>query len=161
MGRGRPRKETQRNREEGITQGIASSSSAVTTQGIEKITKPQFQTPAGAPIGIGKEKVTPTKDEQWPELAKRSGSGTGQANMEGNGVVTLTTPSISPQRKIELNGVAAAKPWANLFSTNRLGTFIIKPVILYHKDGYFVVRFANEGERDMVLEKRLTQDKKK
>ncbi|KAK6780222.1 hypothetical protein RDI58_022406 [Solanum bulbocastanum] len=131
--------------------------------------------------------------------------------MEGNGVVTLTTPSISPQRKIELNGVAAAKPWANLFSTNRLatkgmnlkytspviidrekiveileedvarddekwapsiviyvvgtapsigamerfileqGTFTIKPVILYHKDGYFVVRFANEGERNMVL----------
>ncbi|KAK4737685.1 hypothetical protein R3W88_001382 [Solanum pinnatisectum] len=31
------------------------------------------------------------------------------------------------------------------------GTFTNKPVILYHKDGYFVVRFANEGERDMVL----------
>ncbi|KAG5632241.1 hypothetical protein H5410_003958 [Solanum commersonii] len=31
------------------------------------------------------------------------------------------------------------------------GTFTIKPVILYYKDKYFVVRFANEEERDMVL----------
>ncbi|XP_015164056.1 uncharacterized protein [Solanum tuberosum] len=31
------------------------------------------------------------------------------------------------------------------------GTFTIKPVILYYKDEYFVVRFANEEERDMVL----------
>ncbi|KAK4713550.1 hypothetical protein R3W88_019457 [Solanum pinnatisectum] len=178
-----------------------------------KITKPQLQTPEGAPIGTGKEKVTPNRDEQWPELAKGSGSGTGQAKtlVEGNGPVTQATTSISTQRKLELNGVAAATPWANLFSTNRLatkgmnlkytspviidgekiveileedvardnekwapsiviyvvgtapsigamerfileqGTFTIKPVILYHKDGYFVVRFANERERDMVL----------
>ncbi|KAK6789941.1 hypothetical protein RDI58_013741 [Solanum bulbocastanum] len=31
------------------------------------------------------------------------------------------------------------------------GVFSTKPVILVHIDGYFVVRFANEGERDMVL----------
>ncbi|KAH0644894.1 hypothetical protein KY284_032778 [Solanum tuberosum] len=31
------------------------------------------------------------------------------------------------------------------------GTFTIKPVILYHKDGYFVVRFTNEEKRDRVL----------
>ncbi|TMW87880.1 hypothetical protein EJD97_019360, partial [Solanum chilense] len=31
------------------------------------------------------------------------------------------------------------------------GIFTTKPVILYHKDGYFVIRFANEGERDKVL----------
>ncbi|KAK6784680.1 hypothetical protein RDI58_018135 [Solanum bulbocastanum] len=72
---------------------IRSSSSAVTTQGIKKIIKPQFQTPAGASIGTGKEKITPTRNEQWLELAKGSGSGTGQAQMEGNGVVTLTTQS--------------------------------------------------------------------
>ncbi|KAG5572056.1 hypothetical protein H5410_061822 [Solanum commersonii] len=30
-------------------------------------------------------------------------------------------------------------------------TFSTKPIILYHIDGYFVVRFANEEERDMVL----------
>ncbi|KAK6796709.1 hypothetical protein RDI58_004410 [Solanum bulbocastanum] len=31
------------------------------------------------------------------------------------------------------------------------GIFTNKPIILYHIDGYFVVRFANEEERDMVL----------
>ncbi|KAH0745961.1 hypothetical protein KY285_007618 [Solanum tuberosum] len=31
------------------------------------------------------------------------------------------------------------------------GTFSTKPVILYHVDRYFVVRFANEEERDKVL----------
>ncbi|KAH0682845.1 hypothetical protein KY289_020597 [Solanum tuberosum] len=31
------------------------------------------------------------------------------------------------------------------------GNFSTKPIILYHIDGYFVVRFANEEERDMVL----------
>lgn len=31
------------------------------------------------------------------------------------------------------------------------GTFTTKPVILYHKDGYFVIIFVNEGERDRVL----------
>ncbi|KAG5575831.1 hypothetical protein H5410_055965 [Solanum commersonii] len=31
------------------------------------------------------------------------------------------------------------------------GTFSTKPIILYHVDGYFVVRFANEEERDKVL----------
>ncbi|KAK4723266.1 hypothetical protein R3W88_026045 [Solanum pinnatisectum] len=31
------------------------------------------------------------------------------------------------------------------------GTFTNKPIILYHIDGYFVVRFANKEERDMVL----------
>ncbi|WMV30066.1 hypothetical protein MTR67_023451 [Solanum verrucosum] len=31
------------------------------------------------------------------------------------------------------------------------GTFTIKPIILYHKDGYFVVRFAKEEEMDKVL----------
>ncbi|WMV45432.1 hypothetical protein MTR67_038817 [Solanum verrucosum] len=31
------------------------------------------------------------------------------------------------------------------------GKFSTKPIILYHIDGYFVVRFANEEERDMVL----------
>ncbi|KAG5631263.1 hypothetical protein H5410_002980, partial [Solanum commersonii] len=30
------------------------------------------------------------------------------------------------------------------------GTFSAKPVILYHRDGYFVLRFANEEEWDMV-----------
>ncbi|KAH0705837.1 hypothetical protein KY285_010369 [Solanum tuberosum] len=30
-------------------------------------------------------------------------------------------------------------------------TFSTKPIILYHIDGYFVVRFTNEEERDMVL----------
>ncbi|KAH0652021.1 hypothetical protein KY290_032498 [Solanum tuberosum] len=31
------------------------------------------------------------------------------------------------------------------------GNFSSKPVVLYHADGYFVVRFANEEERDIVL----------
>ncbi|KAH0749146.1 hypothetical protein KY290_028378 [Solanum tuberosum] len=31
------------------------------------------------------------------------------------------------------------------------GSFSAKPVVLYHSDGYFVVRFANEEERDKVL----------
>ncbi|XP_049414593.1 uncharacterized protein LOC125877301 [Solanum stenotomum] len=31
------------------------------------------------------------------------------------------------------------------------GTFSTKHIILYHVDGYFVVRFANEEERDMAL----------
>lgn len=31
------------------------------------------------------------------------------------------------------------------------GTFTTKHVILYHKQCYFVIRFANEGERDRVL----------
>ncbi|KAH0712497.1 hypothetical protein KY289_008456 [Solanum tuberosum] len=31
------------------------------------------------------------------------------------------------------------------------GTFTNKPIKLYHIDGYFVVRFANAEERDMVL----------
>lgn len=31
------------------------------------------------------------------------------------------------------------------------GKFTMKPVILYHTDGYFVVRFGNEEERDIVL----------
>ncbi|KAK4713158.1 hypothetical protein R3W88_019065 [Solanum pinnatisectum] len=31
------------------------------------------------------------------------------------------------------------------------GPFSTKPVVLYHSDGYFVVRFANEEERDKVL----------
>ncbi|KAK4726490.1 hypothetical protein R3W88_031407 [Solanum pinnatisectum] len=31
------------------------------------------------------------------------------------------------------------------------GNFSSKPVVLYHADGYFVIRFANEEERDRVL----------
>ncbi|WMV29743.1 hypothetical protein MTR67_023128 [Solanum verrucosum] len=31
------------------------------------------------------------------------------------------------------------------------GNFSTKPIILYHINGYFVVRFANEEERDIVL----------
>ncbi|KAK4734210.1 hypothetical protein R3W88_008471 [Solanum pinnatisectum] len=31
------------------------------------------------------------------------------------------------------------------------GSFSVKPMVLYHSNGYFVVRFANEEERDKVL----------
>ena len=31
------------------------------------------------------------------------------------------------------------------------GPFSAKPVVLYHFDGYFVVRFSNAEERDKVL----------
>lgn len=29
--------------------------------------------------------------------------------------------------------------------------FATKPVVLYHSDGYFVIRFANEEDRDKIL----------
>ncbi|KAK4716247.1 hypothetical protein R3W88_014585 [Solanum pinnatisectum] len=72
-----------------------------------KFTEPQQQIPEGASIETGKEKVTPNRDKQWSELDKGSGSGARQDK----------TP-----RKLELNGVATATPWANLFATNRLAT---------------------------------------
>lgn len=31
------------------------------------------------------------------------------------------------------------------------GIFTSKPVVLYHTDGYFIVRFVNEDERGVVL----------
>ncbi|KAH0658802.1 hypothetical protein KY285_027348 [Solanum tuberosum] len=105
------------------------------------------------------DKEKQVRDEEWPELIQQRGAG----------------GDVSPE-----------KPWANLFSTNRLTgraqedkkwapsmvvyvvgaipsigamerfivaqrSFSAKPVVLYHSDGYFVVRFANEEERDKVL----------
>ncbi|KAK4729828.1 hypothetical protein R3W88_022816 [Solanum pinnatisectum] len=99
-------------REEEITQGIASSSSAGTSQTERrKITEPQLKTPEGVSIETGKEKVTSNRDEHWPKLAKESGSRAGQAK----------TP-VGINGTLELNGVATATPWANLFATNRLET---------------------------------------
>ncbi|KAH0674851.1 hypothetical protein KY284_025938 [Solanum tuberosum] len=171
-----------------------------------------MNTPEGVPVEVEKEKDTPDRDEQWPELDKKDGSRTGQIqiSVETNGTVIPSKPSGTTQRKLNLNGETTT-PWTNLFATNRLatkgmnlnyilpaiiegekvveileedvardnakwvpsivvyvvgiapsigamerfiseqGTFTIKPIILYHKDGYFVVRFANEEERDKVL----------
>lgn len=49
--------------------------------------------------------------------------------------VVGTTPSISAIER---------------FIANQ-GDFSSKPVVLYHNEGYFVIRFANEEERDKVL----------
>ncbi|KAK6803382.1 hypothetical protein RDI58_001166 [Solanum bulbocastanum] len=97
MGRGRPRRETQQNCEEEITQVIASSSSAGTSQTDRRnITKPQLQTPKGVSIGTSKEKETLNR-EQWPELAKKSGSGAGQTQtpIGTNGTVTQAKPLVT------------------------------------------------------------------
>ncbi|KAH0661616.1 hypothetical protein KY284_026547 [Solanum tuberosum] len=49
--------------------------------------------------------------------------------------VVGTTPSIGAMKRFILSQ----------------GNFSSKPVVLYHADGYFVVMFANEEERDRVL----------
>ncbi|KAH0730226.1 hypothetical protein KY285_001164 [Solanum tuberosum] len=149
MGRGRPRRETQGNREEEITQVIVSSSSTGTSQtDRRKITEPQLQTCERVSIGTSKEKETPNREEQWPELAKKNGSGAGktQTPVGTNGTVTQAKPSVTTQRKLELNEVTTMTPWANLFATNRLATKgmnlnYISPVII---DGEKVVKILEE-----------------
>ncbi|KAK6784251.1 hypothetical protein RDI58_017705 [Solanum bulbocastanum] len=93
-------------------------------------------------IAANKEKGKTIVNEQWPELSKqrKTGSGSQQILLGSNGIVTQGKPN-NTQRTLELNGEDGKKPWVNLFATNRLVT----------RDGYFVVRFANEEERDMVL----------
>ncbi|KAK6789940.1 hypothetical protein RDI58_013740 [Solanum bulbocastanum] len=94
MGRGRPRRAIQRNREEEISHGIASSSAGNAAQMEEEIgvIETTMNTPKGDPHTIagntGKEKSIVV--EQWPELSKYSGKGTGsqQDSMKTNGTVT-------------------------------------------------------------------------
>ncbi|KAK4718054.1 hypothetical protein R3W88_016392 [Solanum pinnatisectum] len=139
-----------------------------------------------------KSKGETTREEQWPELTQYKGiGGNNNQSLQGiNGTVTVDKSVI----KLSMPEKTPAKPWANLFATNRMaarveilaediaqdkvkwkpsvvvyvvgttpsigamerfirsqGNFSSKPVVLYHADGYFVVRFANEEERDRVL----------
>uniref|UniRef100_M1DDK4 Uncharacterized protein n=1 Tax=Solanum tuberosum TaxID=4113 RepID=M1DDK4_SOLTU len=94
MGRGRPRRAIQRNREKEISHGMASSLAKNAAQVEEDIsvTETNMQTPKGDPqtvagyTGKGKSVVV----EQWLVLSKYSGKGIGpqQDSTKINGTVT-------------------------------------------------------------------------
>ncbi|KAH0645234.1 hypothetical protein KY284_033118 [Solanum tuberosum] len=94
MGRGRPRRATQRPREEEINHGLASSTTAAQTNRRETNDEVQLTTPDGPPpapmTATSKEKGKAVVDEQWPELSKQRGTGSGkpQILLGSNGTVT-------------------------------------------------------------------------
>ncbi|KAH0644805.1 hypothetical protein KY284_032689 [Solanum tuberosum] len=102
MGRGRPRRATQRLREEEISHGIASSTTSAQTTRRVATDEEQLQTPDGPPQ-IPMTTASKEKGKQY------------------NGTVTQGKPN-NTQRKLELNGEDGKKLWANLFATNRLAT---------------------------------------
>ncbi|XP_015169869.1 uncharacterized protein [Solanum tuberosum] len=126
-----------------------------------------------------KEKRKTIVDEQCPELSKQRGTGSGLQNilLGSNGTVTqgmnlkYIPPVIADGEKVVqiLHEYVAQddEKWASSIVVYLVGTtpsigamerfimgqgtFTNKPIKLYHIDGYFVVRFANAEERDMVL----------
>ncbi|KAH0685684.1 hypothetical protein KY290_017201 [Solanum tuberosum] len=213
MGRGRLRKLPQKDQAEEILHGISTSSNGGKTHQAP-LTEIQLSTPEGMAVVVSdKDKGKQGREEEWPELTHQRGSGGGtqKTPVEVNGTVNRGNNVGNAQRKLNHPEVIPEKPWANLFSTNRLaargmnlnyiapiivegekvveimpedvaeddmkwapsvvvyvvgvtpsigamerfiiehGPFSIKPVVLYHSDGYFVVRFANEEERNKML----------
>lgn len=77
--------------------------------------------------------------------------------VEGEKVVEIRTEDIveedtkwKPSIVLYVVGAAPSICAIERFITSK-GVFSSKPMVLYHTDGYFVIRFANEEERDKVL----------
>ncbi|KAH0660431.1 hypothetical protein KY290_027262 [Solanum tuberosum] len=93
MGRGRPRKLTHKDQAEEILHGISTSSNGRKTHQAT-LTEIQLSTPEGMAVVVSdKDKGKQGREEEWPKLTHQQGSG----------------GEVTPE-----------KPWANLFSTNRL-----------------------------------------
>ncbi|XP_015169930.1 uncharacterized protein [Solanum tuberosum] len=119
--------------------------------------------PSPAPMtATSKEKGEAVVDEHWPELSKQRGTGSGkpQILLGSNGTVTQVEilpedvaqddEKWAPSLVVYVVGTAPSIGAMERFIMGQ-GNFSTKPIILYHIDGYFVVRFANEEDRDMVL----------
>ncbi|KAK4721594.1 hypothetical protein R3W88_011827 [Solanum pinnatisectum] len=191
-GEGQQRREARRHHEEEILHGLTTSSNSKEPQTTKLMYEPLPTTPEGATF-ISKvksiqDKRKTAREEHWLELSQHKGTGA----------------------ESTLNNTTPEKPWANLFTTNRMvaigmnltyialiivegekvveilaedivesgvkwrpsvviymvgetpsieamerfivsqGNFSSKPVVLYHVDGYFVVRFENGEDRERV-----------
>ncbi|KAG5601445.1 hypothetical protein H5410_032815 [Solanum commersonii] len=167
MGRGRPRKPVQKDRVEEILHGISTSANGgkINTVPWSEIQLSTLEAMVVVVSDLDKEKQV--RDEEWPKLTQQRGAGGGiqKYPIEINGTVNLDKNVGGAQRKLNLPD--EDKKWAPLVvvcvvgaipSIGAMERFIVaqgscsaKPIVLYHSDGCFVVRFANEEERDNVL----------